>query len=90
MKLISFGKFPGSMTSNKKIPAWGAFNVLILSTSIPVATVRYLLFIQSSPNELSTVYTALARLVSVAEKLGQKHIFIAADLAIYSKAQEIL
>ena len=72
------------------MPAWGAFNALLLSTSIPVATVRYLPFIQSSPNELLTVYTALVTLVSVAEKLGQKYIFIAADLAIYSRAQKIL
>lgn len=37
-----------------------------------------------------TVYTALVQLTKLAENLGQDHIVVTADLAIYSKAQEIL
>jgi hypothetical protein len=72
------------------IPAWSGFNSFTNETQLPVATVRYLPFIQASPSDVSTIYTALLQLVAIAEKLRQSHILVTADLAIYSKAQEIL
>ena len=47
-------------------------------------------FIRESPSELSTIYTSLIRLVQLAADLGQDHILVTADLAIYSKAQQIM
>ena len=55
-----------------------------------MATIWYLPFIHTSPSGLSTIYTVLLRLVQIAEKLGQPHILLTADFAIYSKAQQII
>ena len=57
--------------------------------TVPVANIRYLPFIHESPTDLTTIYTALQKLVALAEKLGQSHILVTADVGIYSKAQEI-
>ena len=38
----------------------------------------------------TTTYTALLRLVQLAEKLDQTHILVIADMQIYAKAQEML
>lgn len=51
---------------------------------------RYLPFISAPPSNFSTVYTATLRLISVANSQGQPHILVTADLAIYSKAQQII
>ena len=50
----------------------------------------YLPFIRAPPEDLTTIYTILLRLVQIAEKLDQSHILATADCAIYSKAQQIL
>ena len=80
----------GKHRSNMNIPSWAGFNSLLSTKDIPLTTVRYFPFIHVPPSDLSTIYTALITLVKVAEKLGQSHILVTADLAIYSKAQEIL
>ena len=80
----------GKDRSNMNIPSWAGFNSLLSTKDIPLTTVRYFPFIHAPPSDLSTIYTALITLVKVAEKLGQSHILVTADLAIYSKAQQIL
>ncbi len=72
------------------IPAWSGFNALVSTRTVPVTKIRYLPFINASPSDLSTIFTTLLRLVQIAKELGQHHILITADLAIYSKAQQIL
>jgi len=72
------------------IPAWSGFNAMTSDKTVPVATIRYLPFIHAPPTDLSTIYTTLLKLVAVAEKLGQPHILVTGDLAIYLKAQQIL
>ena len=72
------------------IPSWAGFNYLLSTKDIPLTTVRYFPFIHAPPSDLSTIYSALITLVKVAEKLGQSDILVTADLAIYSKAQQIL
>ncbi|KAG1676656.1 hypothetical protein GQR58_014151 [Nymphon striatum] len=78
--------------ANKKsyIPAWSGFNCLVSTTKVPVAVIRYLPFINANPSDYSTIYTTLLKLVSIAKALGQGRILVTADLAIYSKAQQIL
>ena len=39
---------------------------------------------------MSTIFTNLLKLVRISEELGQHHILVTADLAIYSKAQQFL
>ena len=80
----------GKHRSNMNIPSWAGFNSLLSTKDIPLTTVRHFPFIHAPPSDLSTIYTALITLVKVAEKLGQSHILVTADLAIYSKAQQIL
>lgn len=80
----------GQNRENRSIPSWAGFNSLISVNEIPLTTVRYFPFLHAPPSDLSTIYTTLITLVKVAEKLGQSHILVTADLAIYSKAQQIL
>ena len=80
----------GQNRENGSIPSWAGVNSLISISEIPLTTVSYFPFIHAPPSDLSTIYTALITLVKVAEKLGQSHILVTADLAIYSKAQQIL
>ena len=79
-----------SSQDSQEVPAWSAFNAFTTERSCPVAVVRYMPFIRSPPTDLSTFYTILLKLAQVAEKVGQDHILVTADLVIYSKAQEIL
>ena len=72
------------------LPAWSGFNAMVSLSSIPVANVRYLPFISAPPTDFSTIYTAILRLLSIAKSLDQSHILVTADLAIYSKAQQII
>ena len=72
------------------IPAWSGFNAMTSDKTLPVATIGYLPFIHAPPTDLSTIYTTLMKLVVVAKKLGQPHILVTRDLAIYLKAQQIL
>ena len=55
-----------------------------------MATIRYLPFIRAPPSDMSTIYTVLINLVQLAAALGQGHILVTADMAIYAKAQEII
>ena len=80
----------GKHRGNMSIPSWAAFNPLLSNKDVPLTTVRYFPFIHAPPSDLSTIYTALITLVKVAENLGQSDILVTADLAIYSKAQQIL
>ena len=75
---------------NSSIPAWSVFNAIVSTKTVPVAKIRYLPFINASPSDFSTIFTTLLRLVHISEELGQHHILVRADLAIYSKAQQIL
>ena len=80
----------GKHTGNMSIPSWAGFNSLFSIKDIRLTTVRYFPFFHAPPSDLSTVYTALITLVKGAEKLGQSHILVTADLAVYSKAEQIL
>jgi hypothetical protein len=77
--------------SDKEKPflGWSEFHNLFCN-AVKVSTIAYLPFLNNPPTEFDTIYTAMLRLVQLAQNLNQKHIIIAADLAIYSKAQEIL
>lgn len=65
--------------------SWTAFNAMLSESTQPVTTIRYLPFIHAQPTDLNTIYTALIQIVRLAESLGQEHIFVTADLSIYSK-----
>lgn len=72
-----------------KFPNWSQYNNIISENKIPVSDIFYLPFINNPPTEFDTIYTSMVRLVELADAINQNHI-ITADLAIYSKAQEIL
>ena len=69
---------------------WSGFNALVSTKTVSVAKIRYLPFINASLSDMSTIFTTLLKLVRISEELGQHHILVKADLAIYSKAQRIL
>lgn len=60
------------------------------TSDIPLTTVQYMPFIRALPSDLSSIYTALLQLTQLAQELGQRHIIVTADLAIYSKAQQMM
>ena len=67
------------------VPAWSGFNAFVSNSSIPAAKIRYLPFSNTSPSDLSTIFTTLLRLVETEQELGQHHndhILVTADLAI--------
>ena len=70
----------------QKIPAWSGFNAIQSERNLPPVSIRYMPFLRASPTELSI----LMKLVEVSAALGQNHILVTADMAIYSKAVEIL
>ena len=72
------------------VPSWTGFNSYTSKENQPIAIVRYLPFIRAPPTNFDTIYTSLVQLVQLAGSLGQSHILVTADMAIYSKAQEIL
>ena len=44
----------------------------------------------AEPSDMSTVFITSFKVVRISEELGQHHILVTADLAIYSKAQRIM
>ncbi|CAG9815489.1 unnamed protein product [Phaedon cochleariae] len=70
--------------------SWTDYNNVISKNKITVSNIAYLPFLNAPPTEYDTIYTAMIQLVQLAEALNQKHIVITADLAIYSKAREIM
>ena len=55
------------------VPAWSGFNAFVSNNSIPAAKIRYLPFSNTSPSDLSTIFTTLLRLVETEQELGQHH-----------------
>jgi hypothetical protein len=79
-----------SAPETSQVPAWSGFNALVSDGEIPQTRILYLPFINAPPSDFSTIYTTLLKLVETATALGQEHILVTADLAIYSKAVQIL
>ena len=73
-----------------RVPAWGGFNSLVSEREIPLTRIWYLPFINAPPSDFSTIYTTLLKLVGIANALGEEHVLVTADMAIYSKAEQIL
>ena len=75
----------------QSVPAWSGFSLLVSSEhEIRLSNVGYLPVIPASPTEISTVYLLLKRSVATAERLGQAHIVVVLDQAIYAKALEVM
>lgn len=72
------------------IPSWSGFNALQRCVVPPQSSVGYLPCIQSSPTELSTVYSLLMKTMEICTKLEQEEIVVVLDQAIYSKALQIV
>lgn len=83
-------KFCRYFDDTKPFLGWTEYHDLISTNEVKVSNIAYLPFINNPPSEFDTIYTSMLRLVQLAHHLNQKHIVITADLAIYSKAQEIL
>ena len=79
-----------SAPETSRVPDWGGFNSLVSVREIPLTRIWYLPFINAPPSDFSTIYTNLLKLVEIANALGQEHVLVTADLAIYRKAEQIL
>jgi hypothetical protein len=76
---------------NEKLLGWTGFNTSLKSFADlpPISKIGYLPVIDSSPTDLSTVYTILLRSVTIADALHLTAIAVVCNQAIYSKAQQI-
>ena len=72
-----------------KIPGWSGYNTLTSMKDSPVSMVRYMPFINGSPSDLSTIYTALVEIVKTCDSMGHDHVLVTADMAIYSNSQQL-
>ena len=54
------------------------------------SVIGYSQVLDHSPTELSTIYTSLKRSIVMADQIGQTHVVVVCDLAIYAKAVEIM
>ena len=88
--LWGLGRLHREENKDQMLPAWTGFNTVLSQRNLPTATIRYMAILRAPPSDQSTIYTILKNLVQVSEKLGQHHILVTADMAIYSKAQQIL
>lgn len=78
------------LRENENFLGWTDFHNILSKNNISISTISYLPFLNYPPTDFDTIYTAMVRLVHIAKSLQQEHIIITADLAIYSKAREIL
>ena len=79
-----------SASETSRVPAWGGFNSIVSEREIPMTRIWYIPFINAPPSDFSTIYMTFLKLVEIANALGQEHVLVTADLAIYSKAEQIL
>ena len=49
-----------------------------------------MIFLCAPPSAFSPIYIILKKLVQVLEKIGQSHILVTADMAIYTKGQQMI
>ena len=79
------------MEQEQTVPAWSAFNALLCKSNIPAkCTVGYCPVINSSPTEMSTVYSVLCQSMNMARLAGLNFTIIVFDQAIYAKAVDLV
>ena len=78
--------------SQQVIPSWIAFNATFVSSDDPPlpSVVGYSQVIDTSPTDLSVVYTTLVESLQMADQIRQKDVVVVSDDAIYAKAVEIV
>lgn len=74
--------------STQTVPSWSSLNNRINMASIQTE-IAYLPLWDSSPTQLSTVYTVMLSLQNLTRHLGQKNTIVTFDQAIYKLAKEI-
>jgi hypothetical protein len=74
---------------NQKIPGWTRFNQKISDKDSPQSIVGYLPIIPAPAHEMDTIATVLIRCQTIAKHLGQPHVVITFDEALYCKAKEL-
>ena len=68
---------------------WTSFNQRHSDTAPEVTSVGYMPIIQAPAHELDTLNTVVLRCMHVARKLGQPHVVITVDEALFSKLMEL-
>ena len=67
---------------------WSQYNELLASNP-PVTTIGYMPIILNPAHEYDTLNTVIVRCKHIAEALGQKHVVITADEALFSRLMEL-
>lgn len=74
--------------SEEKI-GWTEFNRKETNSNLDVSAMGFLPLILNPAHEFSTLHCVLLRCISLADKLGKKHIVLTADQAVYCKLVEV-
>ena len=74
--------------TEQRVPSWSA---MISRVSLPMTKteIGYLPLWNSSPTDISTVYTVMVSIQTLTNQMGQEHTIITFDQAIYKTAKEI-
>lgn len=71
------------------VPSWSAFNARVHAGQSLRTTIGYCPLIPAPSSDYSTIYTVMETLATMMNHLGQKHVVVTFDQAIYCKAKEI-
>ncbi|CAC5420519.1 unnamed protein product [Mytilus coruscus] len=83
-------EFPIEIKVNEqKIPFWTGYNCLLSKKGVDVTVVAYPPIIDSNPNDMATVYTAMKKCLDMSNDAGQDYAIQTFDQQLYAIAQQV-
>ncbi|CAC5391599.1 unnamed protein product [Mytilus coruscus] len=83
-------EFPIEIKVNEqKIPFWTGYNCLLSKKGADVTVVAYPPIIDSKPNDMATVYTAMKKCLDMSNDAGQDYAIQTFDQQLYAIAQQV-
>ncbi|CAC5420190.1 unnamed protein product [Mytilus coruscus] len=83
-------EFPIEIKANEqKIPFWTGYNCLLSKKGADVTVVAYPPIIDSKPNDMATVYTAMKKCLDMSSEAGQDFAIQTFDQQLYAIAQQV-
>ena len=77
-------------TTKQTIPGWSGYNSLVFPDTTRPTVIGYCPMIHASSTEFSTIKTVMKKAQNICTSFDQKDVVVSFDLAIYSKAKQII
>ena len=77
-------------TTKQTIPGWSGYNSLVFPDTTRLTVIGYCPMIHASSTEFSTIKTVMKKAQKICTSFDQKDVVVSFDLAIYSKAKQII